>query len=114
MNKSERRYYAISIKHTIYGWKFGKAVTLWGYHKTADNEERCWAGYTAYPDKAEVYSIEDWENSGYGKSIIKMDAPVHLTTDLCQKYKKWDTVLIDVDEYRGYCTMACLPTDIPY
>lgn len=114
MNKSERRYYAISIKHTIYGWKFGKACCLWGYHKTGDDEPRCWSGYTNYPDKAEVYSIEDWENSSYGRTYFKIDAPIRMSHDLCQKYKKYDTVLIDVDEYRAYCIMSGLAMDIPY
>lgn len=110
----ERRYYAISIKHTIYGWRFGKPCTLWGWHKTKDDEDRCWASYTQYPEKAEVYSLNDWKNSGYSGSIFKIDEPIHMCTNLCKKYKQYDTVLIDVEEYLGYCKMSGLPLEIPF
>ena len=109
---TERRYLAISIKHTAYRWKFGKPCVLWGYKQTKDDEKRCFADYTQYPNKAEVYSLQDWLNSGYG-SIIKMDEPVHMEVGLCTKWKKYDTVLIDKDEYIGYCKMACLPIEPP-
>lgn len=108
----ERKYLAISIKHTEYKWKFGKPCVLWGWHQTKDDEKRCFADYTQYPNKAEVYSLQDWLDSGHG-SIIKMDEPVHMTIDLCKKWEKYDTVLIDKDEYIGYCKMACLPLANP-
>ncbi len=38
---NERKYLAISIKHTEHGWKFGKPCVLWGYKRTADDEKRC-------------------------------------------------------------------------
>lgn len=41
---SERNYYAVSLKH-LYPWKFGDKLCLWGYKRTKDNEERCFAGY---------------------------------------------------------------------
>ena len=108
----KRKYLAISIKHTEWKWKFGKPCVLWGWHQTEDSEKRCFADYTQYPNKAEVYSLQDWLDSGYG-SIIKMDEPVHMTIDLCKKYKNYDTVLIDKEEYIGYCKMARLPLDHP-
>ena len=109
---NERKYIAISIKHTTYGWVFGKACTLWGHKRTKDEEKRCFAGYTGYPNKAELYSLQDWKESGYG-SIIKMDEPVHMEKDLCKKWKKYDTVLVSLDEYIGYCMMCCLALDKP-
>lgn len=108
----KRRYLAISIKHTAYGWKFGKPCVLWGYKRTADDEKRCFADYTQFPNKAELYSLEDWHKTTYG-SIIKMDEPVHMEIGLCKKWKNYDTVLIDEEEYIGYCKMACLPLDRP-
>ena len=108
----KRKYLAISIKHTEWKWKFGKPCVLWGWHQTKDDEKRCFADYTKYPNKAEVYSLQDWLDSGYG-SIIKRDEPVHMTIDLCKKYKNYDTVLIDKEEYIGYCKMARLPLDHP-
>ena len=107
---NERRYFAISIKHTEYGWKFGKPCVLWGHKQTQDNEKRCFSGYTEYPSKAEVYSIKDFIDSGYG-SIIKTDEPVHMEIGFCKKWRKYDTVLIDKDEYIGYCKMCCLPIE---
>lgn len=104
----ERKYLAISIKHTVYGWRFGKPCTLWGWKQTKDDEKRCFANYTQYPEKAEVYSLQDWKDSGYG-SIIKMDEPVHMEVNLCKKWRKYDTVLIDKEEYIGYCLMSGLP-----
>lgn len=108
----ERKYLAISIKHTEHGWKFGKPCILWGYKRTADDEKRCFADYTQFPNKAELYSLKDWQESGYG-SIIKKDEPVHMEVDLCKKWEKYDTVLIDEEEYIGYCKMARLPLDRP-
>jgi hypothetical protein len=110
--QNERKYLAVSIKHTAWRWKFGKPCVLWGYKQTKDDEKRCFSDYTQYPNKAEVYSMQDWLNSGYG-SIIKMDEPVHMEIGFCDKWKKYDTVLIDKDEYIGYCKMACLPIDPP-
>ena len=56
---SERNLVAVSIKHTINGWKFGKPMVLWG-HRTKDDEKRSFGGYTQFPNNAEVYSLEDW------------------------------------------------------
>lgn len=109
---NERKYLAISIKHTEHGWKFGKPCVLWGYKRTADDEKRCFADYTQFPNKAELYSLQDWRNSGYG-SIIKMDEPVHMEVNLCKTWKHYDTVLIAEEEYIGYCKMARLPLDRP-
>ena len=106
----ERKYLAISIKHTERGWKFGMPCTLWGYKQTKDDEKRCFSSYTEYPNKAEVYSLQDWLDSGYG-SIIKMDEPVHMEIGFCKKWNKYDTVLVDKEEYIGYCKMCCLPID---
>ena len=105
---NERKYLAISIKHTEWRWRFGKPCVLWGYKKTKDDERRCFADYTQYPEKAEIYSMQDWKDSGYG-SIIKMDEPVHMEINLCKKWKQYDTVLIDQEEYIGYCKMSRLP-----
>lgn len=103
---NERRYLAISIKHTEHGWKFGKPCVLWGYKVTKDDEKRCFAGYTQDPNKAELYSLQDWQDSGYGSITIKMDDPVHMEMNLCKKWKRYDTVLIDKEEYIGYCKMC--------
>ena len=110
---SERNLVAISIKHTEYKWKFGKPCVLWG-HRTKDEEKRCFSGYTQFPNHAEVYSLEDWKNSGYANGdIMKIDEPVHMEIGFCKKWKKYDTVLVPLKEYIGYCMLANLPLDRP-
>ena len=110
---SERNLVAVSIKHTIRGWKFGMPMWLWG-HRTKDEEKRSFGGYTQYPNNAEVYSLEDWAKSGYNNcEWMKVDEPVQLCIGFCKKYKQYDTVLVPLDQYIGYCKCACLPLDRP-
>lgn len=110
---AERNLLAVSIKHTEYKWKFGKPCILWG-HRTKDDEKRSFGGYTEFPNCAELYSLEDWKNSGYSNSEwMKIDEPVHMCIDFCKKYKKYDTVLVPAKEYISYCMMAGLPLDRP-
>ena len=61
----ERNLVAVSIKHTIHGWKFGMPCWLWG-SRTNDEEKRSFSVYTEYPNNAEVYSLKEWQESGYG------------------------------------------------
>lgn len=110
---NERRYLAVSIKHTEYRWKFGEPCVLWGY-RTENNEKRSFGGYTTYPNHAELYSLEDWEKSSYYSSeIMKLDEPVRMEPKFCKKWKGYDTVLVDYEEYCGYCIMCCLPINNP-
>lgn len=113
VDHSERNLVAVRVKHTEYRWKFGMPCVLWG-HRTKDDEKRSFGGYTQYPNNAEVYSLKDWAQSGYANDEwMKIDEPVHMCIDFCKKYKKYDTVLVPLDEYIGYCKMACLPLDRP-
>ena len=109
---NNRRYVAVSIKHTEYRWKFGMPCWLWGFHQTADDEPRCFASYTQYPNKAERYALGDFKKHGYG-ACIKDDEPVKLSIDFCKKWKKYDTVLVDADQYEAYCKVADLPLEPP-
>ena len=68
--KDERKYFAISIKHSEYKWKFGERCVLWGCKCTDDNEPRCFSGYTKDIHSAELYSIHEFINK-YGKITIK-------------------------------------------
>lgn len=109
----ERNLVAVSIKHTIYGWKFGMPCWLWG-SRTKDEEKRSFGGYTQYPNNAEVYSLEEWQESGYGAGdVCKVDEPVQMCIGFCKKYKKYDTVLVPLNQYVKYCECACLPLDKP-
>ena len=110
---TERKYFAISVKHTAFRWKFGKPCVLWGHKRTQDDEKRCFAGYTEYPNQAELYSLEDWQQQGYA-DWIKVDEPVKMCVNFCKKYKNYDTVLVPYDEYLSYCKCACLPLNAPH
>lgn len=109
---AERKYVAISIKHTEYKWKFGMPCTLWGWHCTEDDETRCFAGYTIYLEKAERYAIGEMRKHGYGTEI-KDDEAVPMSIDLCKKWKAYDTVLVDAEQYYHYCMMAGLAIEPP-
>lgn len=65
----ERNLVAVSIKHTIFGWKFGMPCWLWG-RRTENDEKRSFSGYTQYPNVAEVYSLKEWQESGYGAGDV--------------------------------------------
>lgn len=101
---NERRYIAISIKHSEWSQKRFKTkkYQLWG-NRTKDDDKRSFSGYTFDVEKCEVYSLEDWKNSvHYKASCMKLDEPVKVTFDLCKKYAKYDTVLVDIDDYMKY------------
>ena len=110
---SERNLVAVSIKHTINGWKFGMPCYLWGRKRTKDDEERCFSGYTQFPNAAEVYSLADWQNSGYWQDWMKLDEPVTMCINFCKMYKQYDTVLVPLEQYIKYCESASLPLDRP-
>lgn len=101
----ERKYIAVSIKHTEYGWKFGMPCVLWGYKQTKDDEKRCFADYTRYLSNAERYAIGEFEEHGYGHSTVKPE-PVKMEIGFCKKWRKFDTVLVDAEEYELYCKMC--------
>lgn len=105
----ERKYLAVSIKHTGLKWKFGMPCWLWG-NRTKDDEPRSYAGYTQYPENAELYSLEEfWQEYG-SCEWIKCDAPVKMEIGFCKKYKKYDTVLVEYGDYLIYCKSANLKT----
>lgn len=108
----ERKYIAISIKHTAHGWRWGKPCVLWGHHQTEDNEPRCFASYTLYLSKAERYAAGDFRKHGYLEDIVPPE-PVKFTIDLMKRWKNYDTVLVDEKEYRSYCEMCYIATEAP-
>ncbi len=104
-----RNLVAVSIKHTEYRWKFGMPCMLWG-RRTKDEEKRSFGGYTQFPHNAEIYSLKEWQESGYGwNDICKIDEPVSMEIGFCKKYKKYDTVLVPYEQFEAYCKMCNLP-----
>ena len=101
---NERKYLAISIKHTEYKWKFGNECVLWGCRRSKDDEKRCFSGYTNDINCAEIYSVEEFINK-YGSGIC-YSKPVKMCPNLCKKYKEYDTVLILESDYRTYYNMC--------
>jgi hypothetical protein len=99
MNK-ERRYIAISIKHS----KGINGLVLWGT-RTKDDEKRCFSGYSDFVrntgKKCELYSLEEFRKA-YGNGVCKTDEPVKLTKNLLTKYRNYDTVLVDETEYMRF------------
>lgn len=93
----ERRYIAISIKHSE-----GCRFTLWGY-RTADDQERCFAGYSSVGDydKCELYSLEDFQNNR-GNGVIKCNESVKMSRDMVEKWNHYDTVLVDYQDYKNF------------
>ena len=95
---NERKYIAISLKHSD-----GYPFVLWGYHRTEDDEERCFAGYTEDVNNAELYTIEEFEEA-YGNELgIYNYNPLsigELLTDFKKLKKKYDTVFVSEAEYR--------------
>ncbi len=105
----ERNLVAVSIKHSEWKWKFGMPLCLWG-KRTKDEEKRSFGGYTQYPEIAELYSLKEWQESGYGAGdICKVDEPVHMEIGFCKKWKNYDTVLVPYVEIVSYHKMANLP-----
>ena len=80
---SDRNLLAISVKHTEYRWKFGMPCILWG-SRSKDNENRSFGGYTIFPENAELYSLQDWEKSGFRNcEWMKLDEPVKIEIGVC-------------------------------
>lgn len=109
----DRKYVAVSIKHSEHGWKFGKPLVLWGWHQTPDDAPRCFAGYTKYLDKAERYARGDFAAHGYGDEILDYASVGLIGSDFCKRWKHYDTVLVEADKFRAYCILCDLPISPP-
>ena len=107
---TDRNLLAISIKHTEYKWAFGKPCVLWG-HRTKDEEKRSFGGYTNFPQKAELYSLEEWQSKYNSCEWMKTDEPVTMELKFCKKWKNYDTVLVRYEDCIRYCKAASLSLD---
>lgn len=110
---AERKYVAVSIKHTEHKWKFGDPCTLWGWKQTEDDKPRCFSDYTVYLSKAERYALGEFTAHGYDPDLCKDDEPVVMCPDFCKRYKRYDTVLVDAGMYFHYCLLCGLPIEPP-
>lgn len=95
---NERKYIAVSVKHSD-----GYPFVLWGYHRTKDNEKRCFAGYTEDVNNAELYTIEEFKEA-YGDELDIYNYNPLTVDDLLLDFEKlkekYDTVFVSEAEYR--------------
>jgi len=77
-----KEYICISIKHSMHGN---------GWYLWCPNCQ----GYTGDIEKAGLYKEEDFKGAG-DFPIVKM------TADICEKYKKYDSVLVDKEDFIVY------------
>lgn len=78
-----KEYICISIKHSMHG----NGWFLW-----CPND----SGYTGDVEQAGLYTEEHFKNCDGGFPVVKM------SKDLCKKYKKYDSVLVDKDDFIAY------------
>lgn len=95
-DRNERRYVAISIKHSSNDTKFA----FLGSQRTKDDERRWFLGYTYDPYNCELYSLSDWDKH---KPWFKHDVPVDIfqndtKKEFCNRWKEFNTVLVDFDD----------------
>lgn len=96
----ERKYLAVSIKHSFIDQKTRKDVLVfWGYKRTKDDESRCFSCYTTDPEQAELYSLEDWSEY-INCPWMKINEPVQLIANCKKTYSKYDTILIEIEEIK--------------
>jgi len=115
MDNAERKYIAVSIKHSEWTgsrkWRFGDPLTLWGCGRTKDGERRSFSYYTEKPWKAELYALGDFTKHGYndwGIVDIKDDEPVKICVGFVKKYEDYDTVLVEETDLIDYYRMCGL------
>ncbi len=97
MNKSERKYIAVSMKHST-----KNCFMLWGYKRTLDQEDRCFSNYTAILDKCELYSEEEFFS--HYKRYPVIDEKITSITAFWKQYKEYDTVLVSLDIWTDLMT----------
>lgn len=102
----DRDYIGVSIKHSKFKWKPGMPCLLWGYHRTEDDEKRCFGGYTFSLQDCERYAIGEFDKV-YPPDVVKYE-PVKMTIDLCKRWKDYDTVLVLASEYASYLDLCGL------
>ena len=58
----ERKYLAVSIKHSLpsRGYQMTRPLVLWGRRTEDYATRRSFGGYTTDPEKAELYTIPEW------------------------------------------------------
>ena len=78
-----KKYICLSIKHSVHGH---------GWWFWCSN----FSGYTGDIENAGLYTPEDFKQCYGGFPVVKM------TADICEKYKKYDSVLVDKEDFIAY------------
>jgi hypothetical protein len=95
MGKLDRRYVALSIKHSQ-----DRGLAWWGRSRTEDDEERCYSGYVSDPEEAEVYDLKEFEEAHGLSGTCYLYAPIVPTRDILKRYKSFNTVFMTLDDAR--------------
>ena len=88
--KYKRQYVIVCNKHNAI---FGGALLFWG-HRTNDNENRSFGGYTSDFSNCELYTLEEIENKHY-------HFPIYNDTMDYKEFKSYDDIIIKVDDLKN-------------
>lgn len=107
----ERKYVAVSVKHSRHQWKFGMPLIMWGTRTTDDAEPRLFGGYTMMLSSAERYAKGDFEKHypNAPNGVFRPD-PAPMDIGFMKENKEWDTVLVDAEQMRHYYIAAGIET----
>ena len=89
--KYKREYIIVCNEHNAI---FNGALLFWG-HKTNDNENRSFCGYTSGIDKCERYTLEEIENKHYR-------FPLYDKSMNFQEFKSYDDIIIKESDLRNF------------
>lgn len=88
--KYKRQYVIVCNEHNAI---FGGALLFWG-HRTNDNENRSFGGYTSDFSNCELYTLEEIENKHY-------HFPIYNDTMDYKEFKSYDDIIIKVDDLKN-------------
>lgn len=86
----DRQYVIVCNRHNAI---FGGAL-LFGGHRTNDNENRSFGGYTSDFSNCELYTLEEIENKHY-------HFPIYNDTMDYKEFKAYDDIIIKVDDLKN-------------
>lgn len=100
----ERKYLAVSIKHSLpsRGYQMTRPLVLWGRRTEDDATRRSFGGYTMDPEKAELYTIQEWITFAGKDSDILPWQPVKCNANLLRNNRNVDSALVEYEDYMNY------------
>ena len=107
----ERKYLAVSIKHSLpsRGYQMTRPLVLRGRRTEDDTPRRSFGGYTTDPEKAELYTIQEWIAFAGEYSDILPLQPVKCNVNLLRSNRNVNSVLVEYEDYMNYCRFVFDP-----